>query len=103
MARAFQQNATKVGVIEESGTIAEGICVRQPSHGVELLRAFQSGLGAFEMVAEEDILPARSYLARQGISVEPTSAVVWQVLEKWLKKLPEPIVLIMSGSGLKYG
>jgi threonine synthase len=53
-------------------------------------------------VDEENILPARSDLAHRGIYVEPTSAIVWNALNQVIGKVPEPIVLIMSGSGLKY-
>jgi len=88
--------------VDEGMTIAEGIRVRNPSHGVELLTLFQRGMGAFTGIDEQDILPARTELAQQGILVEPTSAVVWHAAKQWIGKLPEPILLIMSGSGLKY-
>jgi len=37
------------------------------------------------------------------VYVEPTSALVWAALERLYGKLPEPIVLVITGSGLKYG
>lgn len=102
LASAFARGAAEPGSVDEGQTLAEGIRVRNPSHGVELLTLFQRGMGAFTGIDEQDILPARSELAQQGISVEPTSAVVWHAANQWIGKLPEPILLIMSGSGLKY-
>jgi threonine synthase len=55
------------------------------------------------VVDENDILPARDVLARLGFYVEPTSAIAWAALIQVVEKLPDPIVVILSGSGLKYG
>lgn len=99
---AFDRGKTEPCNVDEGETIAEGIRVRNPSHGAELLTKFSQGMGAFTSTAEQDILPARCELAQQGISVEPTSAVVWSAAKQWIEKLPEPILLIISGSGLKY-
>ncbi len=102
IACAYSRGDVEPCGVEEGHTVAEGIRVRNPSHGVELLTLFHRGLGAFTGIDEQDILPARNELAQQGISVEPTSAVVWHAARQWIEKLPEPILLIMSGSGLKY-
>jgi threonine synthase len=42
-------------------------------------------------------------LASLGLYVEPTSAIVWAALSRLVDKLPDPIVVILTGSGLKYG
>lgn len=102
LASAFARGDAEPRSVDEGQTLAEGIRVCNPSHGVELLTLFQRGVGAFTGINEQDILPARTELAQQGISVEPTSAVVWHAAKQWIGKLPEPILLIMSGSGLKY-
>ncbi len=102
LASAFTRGDAEPGSVDEGQTLAEGFRVRNPSHGVELLTLFQQGLGAFTGIDEQEILPARSELAQQGILVEPTSAVVWHAAKQWIGKLPEPILLIISGSGLKY-
>jgi threonine synthase len=52
-------------------------------------------------VDEEKILPARDSLAHAGLFVEPTSAIVWAALSDIAAELPDPIVLILGGSGLK--
>jgi threonine synthase len=53
-------------------------------------------------VDEEHILSGRDELARRGFYVEPTSAVVWKALEEWLPKLPDPVVVLLTGTGFKY-
>jgi threonine synthase len=53
-------------------------------------------------VDEKDILPARNALAKLGLYVEPTSAIAWAALLQVMDKLPDPIVVILTGSGLKY-
>jgi threonine synthase len=86
---------------EEGVTRAEGVRVRQPSRVVSLIRQAELGKAEFIAIAEEEILPAYEDLARRGIYVEPTSALVWCALAKLVHRLPEPIVLILSGYGLK--
>ena len=53
-------------------------------------------------VEEEDILPGRDLLARSGFFVEPTSALVWDALRRVCGLVPEPIVVLLSGSGFKF-
>jgi threonine synthase len=52
-------------------------------------------------VDEADILAGRDELARQGFYVENTSAVVWKAIQAISGKVPEPIVAVLTGSGLK--
>jgi threonine synthase len=58
--------------------------------------------GRFLAVDEAQILPGRDELARRGLYVEPTSALVWDALAQAAGGLPEPLVVILTGSGLKY-
>jgi threonine synthase len=53
-------------------------------------------------VDEQEILPGRDALARLGFYVEPTSALVWSALTHVLADAPDPIVVILTGSGSKY-
>jgi threonine synthase len=53
-------------------------------------------------VAEEEIIPCCNALARLGFYVEPTSAIVLSALENTVRNLPDPVVVILTGSGLKY-
>ena len=88
--------------IEEGETVAEGIRIRHPIRAVAVLKAVQSSNGFMAAVDEQDILPARDELAYRGFYVEPTSAVVWPVILNHLNELIDPIVVVLTGSGLKY-
>ena len=54
-------------------------------------------------VDEDEIIPGKQELAQRGFYVEPTSAIVWGALKQINKSVPYPIVLILTGSGLKSG
>jgi threonine synthase len=83
-------------------TVAEGVRVRTPLRGEALLKEILPAQGDFVAVEEEKILPACEKLARLGLFVEPTSALAWCAYEQLMEKLPKPVVLILTGSGLKY-
>lgn len=85
----------------EGETLAEGVRVRQPVRGDALLTAVTESKGVFVAIEEEEILPGRNKLAQLGLFVEPTSAIVWSALEQLANQLPDPIAVILSGSGLK--
>jgi threonine synthase len=95
------QGVAGLAWVTEGETFAEGVRVRQPVRGDELLRIVEASGGTFLAVEEEQILPARDALAHAGLFVEPTSAIVWAGLQQIAEQLPEPIVLILSGSGMK--
>lgn len=87
--------------IAEAPTLAEGIRISQPLRGDAVLNALAAHQGLLVAVDEEEILPGREQLALRGLYVEPTSAVVWGALAQLSSKLPEPIVVVLTGSGLK--
>lgn len=95
------QGSSGLAWVTEGETLAEGVRVLQPARGDEVLKAVEESGGYFVAVEEEQILPARDSLAHAGLFVEPTSAIVWAALQEIAADLPEPIVLILSGSGLK--
>jgi threonine synthase len=95
----WKYGAEAVKNIEEGHTFAEGVRVRTPVRASALIK--EIGRGEFFAVEEDAIMPAYKELARRAIYVEPTSALVWNALES-MKDLPEPVVLIMSGSGFKF-
>lgn len=95
------QGVAGLAWVTEGETKAEGVRVKQPVRGDELLRLVEASGGRFLAVEEQEILPARDALARAGLFVEPTSAIVWAGLNQIASELPEPVVLILSGSGLK--
>jgi len=82
--------------------MAEGVRVQQPLRIKAVLEAVGRNNGSIEITNEEDILPGRNRLAGLGFYVEPTSAIVWSVLNKRISELTDPIVVILTGSGCKY-
>ncbi|MDX9992223.1 MAG: pyridoxal-phosphate dependent enzyme [Anaerolineales bacterium] len=91
-----------LGFVTEGETVAEGIRIRMPLRAGALLQIAQAGFGEFVVVDEPDILPGRDQLAKRGLYVEPTSAILWNALEQKISSLPNPVVAILTGSGLKY-
>ncbi len=88
--------------VVESPTIAEGIRNRLPVRAKEVVAITDRSGGRFAAVQEASILSGRDALARLGFYVEPTSAVVWRALEESMITLPDPVVVVLTGSGLKY-
>ncbi len=89
--------------VADSPTVAEGVRVRHPLRGRAVLAAVKASRGCVCVAEEDEILPAHATLARLGFYVEPTSAIVWPALAQKLDELPDPVVVILTGSGLKYG
>lgn len=87
--------------IKERETVAEGIRILRPHRGDDILAAVEGTQGAVVAVEEAEILSGREELARRGFFVEPTSAVVWPALLQHLAEVPDPVVLVLTGSGLK--
>lgn len=90
-----------LGFVTEGITVAEGIRIRMPLRAGALLQITEAGHGEFVPVDETDILPGRDQLAKQGLYVEPTSAIVWNALEQKISSLPDPVVVLLTGSGFK--
>ena len=90
------------GFVTEGQTLAEGVRVKRPLRAGVMLRMVEAGHGEFIPVDETDILRGRDELAKRGLYVEPTSALVWSALEQALTRLPEPVVAVLTGSGYKY-
>jgi len=86
--------------VPDNQTVAEGVRGRslRAEAVVEMTR--RSG-GRFTSVDETFILPGRDALAHLGFYVEPTSALVWRALEENIFSLPDPVVVVLTGSGLK--
>jgi threonine synthase len=97
----FNYGRAGMALFSEGETIAEGIRVRTPVRGDEIMRLVENSGGNFVTVNEEEIITGRTWLANNGFYVEATSAVVWGAWRKLNKHLPEPVVAILTGSGLK--
>lgn len=88
--------------VTEGATLAEGVRVRYPARTAAVIQAVRESDGLFTTVMEEDILPARDELAAQGLYVEPTSAIILPAIRQLAASIPEPIVTLLTGSGLKH-
>jgi threonine synthase len=101
LVKAFEGGLAAMETAGEGPTIAEGVRVRRPVRAEPLLNEIPTEKGTFLAIPEEEILPAAQELARRGLYVEPTSALVLAAIRRLSSKIPEPAILILSGSGLK--
>lgn len=97
----FRYGSAGLGWVVEGETCAEGVRIFRPVRADELLHRIVAHHGTMVAVEEEAILPARDNLARLGFYVEPTSAIVWAAVEQLKEALPEPIILILTGTAYK--
>jgi threonine synthase len=97
----YQYGPAGLGMVVEGETMAEGIRVRHPLRGDAVLQIVAASDGALLAVDEQEILAGQERLAKLGFYVEPTSAIVWGALEQVIDELPDPIVVVLTGSGLK--
>jgi threonine synthase len=100
---SFTTKNKKPDNLAENFTLAEGVRVRNPLREDAVLAAVKESCGSIFVAEENEILPGRDSLASLGLYVEPTSAIVWAALSRLVDQLPDPIVVILTGSGLKYG
>jgi len=87
--------------VTETATAAEGVRVHHPLRGDAVLAAVEASGGKLIAVEEPAILPGRDELASRGFYVEPTSAIVWDALAQLGQELADPVVVVLTGSGLK--
>ena len=97
----FSGAASGANKASEGVTVAEGVRIIEPMRGDAVLHAVEESGGKMIAVDEEKILKGRDALARIGLYVEPTSALVVSALEEVIESCPDPIVLILTGSGFK--
>ncbi len=98
----FMDDSTEVRIVAENHTLAEGVRVRYPLRADAVLRAVVASHGSICVANENEILTNREALAHLGFYVEPTSAIVWSGLNQMIKDLPDPVVVVLTGSGYKY-
>jgi threonine synthase len=89
-------------MITEKRTLAEGLLVRYPLRRNEVLQGVAASHGLICVASENEILPGRDALAHLGFYVEPTSAIIWSALAQTIQDLPDPVVVVLTGSGYKY-
>jgi len=105
LVRAFQQDRDFVEPITPN-TIADSISVGNPRDQVKALRAVKESRGEFISVSDGQIRDAIRMLAREtGIFAEPAGATALAGLIKAIEKdwvnPSDPVVILVTGSGLK--
>ncbi len=91
-------------IIKDPDTIASAIRIGNPASWKEARAAVEESGGTIEIVRDEEILDAQSWLARkEGIFVEPASATSIAGLFKYCHKIRSEsrIVCTVTGHGLK--
>ena len=83
-------------------TLADGVRILKPSRYSQIMKMADSLPCEFAACSNQELLAALHELWQMGLYVEITSALVWAAYRNASKKLPEPIVFILTGSGLKY-
>lgn len=98
---AYTKGVTQPESVTEGETIAEGIRIMHPLRADAVLSAVLGSGGRMVAMDEDSIQEGRNVLAKHGLYVEATSAVVWPALLMTMKELKDPIVVIITGSGYK--
>lgn len=101
--KAYDKGRDEPVPVPEEETLAEGVRIQTPYRGEEVLKWVRESRGQFVSVPESEIRRGRKRLAGLGLYVEWTSALVWNGLEQVLGEVPEPVVAILTGHGLKSG
>ena len=96
-----QYGAAGMELVTEGETIAEGVRIRYPVRKDAIIKMMALNDGIFIAIEESEILQSQAELARQGFYVEPTSAIVWSALDQVMDYVRDPIVLVLTGTGLK--
>lgn len=99
IAEAIRQARERAAPVEPRPSIAEGIALAHPLRDREILHAIRETRGDAIVVSDEEIRAARLALAKIGLYVEPTSAVVGAALLRC--RLQGCVVAALTGSGLK--
>jgi threonine synthase len=105
IALAAQNSCPDPSPVHRQPTLAEGIVISEPIRGRELLAAVRATDGGGVAVTEEEIATTLRDLARQGLYVEPTSAVAAAATRRLLANgnidPTDTTVVMLSGHGLK--
>ena len=90
-------------VIKAEPTLAEGIAIAKPARGAEILASRYAGEREVITIKEDEIEPARNFLASRGFYVEHTTAAIYAAYASYAKshKLEGKSIISMCGAGLK--
>ena len=99
------ENDTVARFANPQPTLAEGIASTRPIRARQIMAAIRETDGAVETVTEDEIARGVRALARDGVYVEPTSAVVVSAFDRFVERGQiahgDLTVSILTGSGLK--
>jgi threonine synthase len=88
--------------VTEGETAAEGVRVVRPLRGDAVLAAVRETGGDILAVEDDDLRAGHNELARRGLYVETTAALVWPALQQVLAAgSAGEVVAVLTGSGLK--
>jgi threonine synthase len=104
IASAFAAGTESIRAVR-ARTLADSISVDLPADGLRALRAATRTGGAYLTVTDEAILEAIAELGRAGVFAEPAAAAAWaglrRALAEGLVSPEEPVLVLLTGSGLK--
>lgn len=104
IANAFEAHTEDIQPVS-ADTLADSISVDLPSDGLRALRAATQTGGAYVKVTDDDILQAIAALGSVGVFSEPAAAAAYaglvKAVEDGLVDADDPIVVMLTGSGLK--
>lgn len=98
---AFRRRIVDIPEVQTSTTLAEGASVAHPLRVGQILKRMYAGAGMMVSVSEQHLREAYIRIARQGIFCEPTACLPLASLLDDKIELAEPVVAILTGSGLK--
>lgn len=99
--KEYSTGKSESSAIHEEKTLAEGIRILNPLRAESVISAIRQSEGDVIAVEEDEILEGWKELGGRGLYVEPTSSVVWPGLLKLWDRLQDPVVVILTGTGLK--
>jgi len=94
----------EISPIKNSGnSIAEGIVIRHPRRGKQIIEAIIDSHGEIIIVSESEIKRTMTNLSKRGFYVEPSSAVAVAGITQYLPKINKSSIVIstLTGHGLK--
>lgn len=98
---AYRSGSVRTSEVIQGSTLAEGASVAQPMRAGQILRRMLDDGGKMVGVSEENLLQAYNQAATKGIFVEPTACLPLAALLDDKIEFVEPVVTILTGSGLK--
>lgn len=105
MARTWEENLEAPPALRAKPTLAEGISISRPIRWRRMLAAVRESGGGFLAVEDARLPPVLRAFAREGILMEPTSAVAFAaaalLAEAGKIRASETVVVPATGHGLK--